>query len=77
MVVTPPGYTLGMKAKRVVRSGDTISPAIDRQAKTDEILAEISRLYRDRFRAHYNKDLSAFRSITQQIDDLRAQLSLL
>ena len=77
MVVTPDSYTLGMKAKRVARSGDLVSTAVDRQAKTDEILAEISRLYRDRFRAHYNRDLAAFQSITQQIDDLRAQLSLL
>jgi hypothetical protein len=68
-----------MKTKRVIRTGDNAAstPASSPQEQTDSLLSEMSRLYRERFRAMYNKDLPALQTINNQIDELKTKLAKL
>jgi hypothetical protein len=63
------------KSKRIIQSGDATDPATDSKTRADQLLSEIGRLYRERFRALYNKDIPALKTINEQIDFLRTKLS--
>ena len=66
-----------MKTKRAARSGKIENPAVSSQEETDFLLSEVSRLYRERFRAMYNGDQPALKSINDQIDALKSKLAKL
>lgn len=64
------------KSKRIIQSGDPTEP-VDPNAQADWLLAEIGRLYRERFRAMYNKDLSTLQTINEEIALLKTKLAKL
>jgi hypothetical protein len=77
LFVTKIPQTLGMKAKRIVRTGDAVDfpPRPEKQA--EYLLVEIARLYRERIRAHYNDDQLTLQTIADQIELLKSKLAKL
>jgi len=64
-----------MKSKRIIRSGDKPDQSAASPELADLLLSEMSRLYRERFRAMYNNDQPTLKSVNQQIDLLKSRLT--
>ena len=66
-----------MKSKRTIRPRDKKVIPADSPDRADLLLSEMSRLYRERFRAMYNDDQSTLKSVDQQIALLKSRLTKL
>ena len=64
-----------MKSKRIVHTGDKTVQTAASPDQADLLLSEMSRLYRERFRAMYNNDELTLKSVNQQIDLLKTRLT--
>ncbi|HVO33460.1 MAG TPA: hypothetical protein VMU17_06045 [Elusimicrobiota bacterium] len=60
------------KPSEIITSGDPVQPGLN--PETESLMNEMSRLYRERIRALYNRDTAMLATIAEQIESIKKKL---